>query len=43
MLFFGILSILGTMAIVMGSPFIYYLKRDHRWEATDRSIAAWYE
>lgn len=40
---FGAILIVASMGVIMGSPFIYFIKRDMRWEAGDKSaIDAWY-
>lgn len=42
-IFFGMATLLGTMALVMGGPLLHYMKRDRKW-LTDpkRSMESWY-
>lgn len=39
----GVLSIVLLMLIVMGAPYLYYLKRDKQWEAQGRNPEQWYQ
>lgn len=42
MLFGGVGLIVVMMVTTMATPFIYYLKRDNAWLASDRSVASWH-
>lgn len=38
----GVLLIVLAQAVVMIVPLLYYLKRDQKWLASDRSRESWY-
>jgi len=43
LLFLGIIFLIASMVVVMGVPFVYYLKRDHKWNhSTQKSLELWY-
>lgn len=40
--FLGIATLVGFMVMLMGVLFMYYLKRDLRWEASGRQVDRWF-
>lgn len=38
----GVLSIVMTMLVVMGVPFIHYLRRDRRWLKSEHTATNWF-
>jgi len=44
LLFIGIIFLIASMAVVMGVPFVYYLKRDQAWQTSpQKSLNVWYK
>lgn len=40
---FGVILITGTMALLMGAPFLYYLRHDQEWlNADNKTLELWY-
>ena len=39
----GVTSIVLLMLAVMGTPYLYYRKRDKQWEACGRDPQRWYQ
>lgn len=42
MLLCGKIILVLFIVTVMGLPLVYYIKRDRKWLASDRSVSSWY-
>lgn len=43
-LIFGVLGLIAFMVVVMGVPFVQYLRHDSHWQAAgNKSPESWYE
>lgn len=40
--FLGIVSLVGFMLLVMGVPFIHYLRSDRDWQEKGAKLEQWY-